>query len=305
MPHRRADQLLGLARGIGDRRIESTTLMQLGIMAFQRGLYHEARGFYQPALALARANGDRSVESGAINNLGETERALGNYDAAFDLFESGRRVAAEIGQRLSEAYLLCNMAQIALFRGDADESIRLGQESSELAVRLKDRDLQANLLGLRGNALTMLGRWDDAAACYRESAQLYREIGRPTMPPEPIAGLARLALARGDAVLAHETIAEVVAHFDGGGSVDGTEDPLLIYLTCHDVLRAVGEARSTEFLRRAHEQLMSRVDLLGEAERETFLANVPSHRAIAAAWSLFGSGASLERTSKATTAPES
>ncbi len=282
--HSRADQLLTLAREVGDRRVESTTLIQLGIIAFQRGHYHDARSFYQPALALARANGDRSVESGAINNLGETERLLGNYEAAFDLFETGRRLAAEIGQRVNESYLLCNMAQIAFLRGDAAGSIRLAGEATEIAERLKDRDLQAILLGIRAHSLTALSQWDEAASCYRESASLFREIGRPTMPPEPIAGLARLALARGDVAHARETIAEVIAHFDAGGSVDGTEDPLLIYLTCHDVLRAAGESRAHEFLHRAHEQLMSRADLLGEAERATFLANVPSHRSIVAAW---------------------
>ena len=62
------------------------------------------------------------------------------------------------------------------------------------------------------------------------------------MPPEPIAGLARVALARGDVAGAMATIAEVVAHFDAGGSVDGTEDPLWIYLTCHEVLAAAGSA---------------------------------------------------------------
>ncbi len=280
----RADQLLALARTLGDRRVESTTLMQLGIIAFQRGHYDEARGFYRQALALARANGDRSVESGAINNLGETERLLGNYEAAFDLFESGRRLCADIGQRMAESYLLCNMAQIAFQRGDAAGSVNWVKEATEIAERLKDRDLQAILLGIRAQALTALGDWDEAGACYRESASIFREIGRPTMPPEPIAGLARLALARGDLAQALATIAEVVAHFDSGGSVDGTEDPLLIYLTCHDVLGAAGEPRAVEFLRLAHGQLMSRAALLGDGERASFLANVPSHRAIVAAW---------------------
>jgi predicted ATPase/class 3 adenylate cyclase len=280
----RADQLLALARELGDRRVESTTLMQLGIIAFQRGHYDEARGFYRHALALARANGDRSVESGAINNLGETERLLGNYEAAFELFESGRRLCAEIGQRMAEGYLLCNMAQIAFQRGDAAGSVKWAKEATEIAERLKDRDLQAVLLGIRAHALAALGEWDEAAACYRESASIFREIGRPTMPPEPIAGLARLALARGDLAVARATIAEVVAHFDAGGSVDGTEDPLWIYLTCHDVLGAAGEARAVEFLRLAHSQLMDRAALLGDAERATFLGNVPSHRAIVAAW---------------------
>ena len=134
------------------------------------------------------------------------------------------------------------------------------------------------------HAHVALGEWDDAAACYRASLALFREIGRPTMVPEPIAGLARIALARGDVDGAMATIAEVVAHFDAGGSVDGSEDPMWIHLTCYQVLAAARSARSPEFLERAHTLLLERARPLDDAERASFLANVPSHRAVVAAW---------------------
>jgi hypothetical protein len=111
------------------------------------------------------------------------------------------------------------------------------------------------------------------------------------MPPEPIAGLARIALARGDLEGAMTTIGEVVAHFDAGGSVDGTEDPIWIYLTCHQVLAAAGSPRAAEFLDRAHALLSERAEPLGDAERASFLANVPTNRAVAAAWAAAGRGA--------------
>ena len=185
---------------------------------------------------------------------------------------------------MADAYLLCNMAHIAFLRGDATESIQWSDQAREIAKNLKDPDLQASLLGTRGHAHAALGQNDAAAACYRESVSIYHEIGRPTMPPEPIAGLARLALARGAVVEAMHLIADVIGHFDAGGTVDGTEDPLWIYLTCHQVLAAAASPRAPEFLARAHEVLMQRAEPLGAAERETFLGNVPSHRAIVAAW---------------------
>jgi hypothetical protein len=79
-------------------------------------------------------------------------------------------------------------------------------------------------------------------------------------------------------------IADVVAHFDSGGTVDGTEDPLWIYLTCHQVLAASASPRAGELLARGHELLMQRAAPLEPAERATFLGNVPSHRAIVAAF---------------------
>ena len=123
-----------------------------------------------------------------------------------------------------------------------------------------------------------------AADCYRESLALVGEIGRATMPPEPIAGLARLALTRAAIAKAAELIAEVIAHFDAGGTIDGTEEPLWIVLTCHQVLAASASPRASEFLARAHDLLMRRAEPLAPAERASFLEQVPSHRAIAEAW---------------------
>jgi len=282
------EESLVLAREVGNRRVEATTLGQLGILAMQRGRYGTARDYYRQALDVARAIGHRSLESGMINNLGEIEQQLGNYSAALELLQAGRRLSAEIGQRVAEAYLLCNMAISALRRGDSAGSIDWATQAMKLAADLEDRDLQATLRCVRAHAHAALGDWDEASACYRASLALFREIGRATMPPEPIAGLARIDLARGDVEAAMATIAEVIAHFDGGGSVDGTEDPIWIYLTCHEVLAAAASPRSAEFLDRAHALLSERAAPLGEAERTTFLANVPSHRAVVAARALSG-----------------
>jgi hypothetical protein len=145
-------------------------------------------------------------------------------------------------------------------------------------------DLQATLHCVCAHAHAALGELEEAAACYQASVALFREIGRITMPPEPIAGLARIALASGDGETAVATVAEIVAHFDGGGSIDGTEDPLWIYLTCHDVLAAEGAPRAEEFLTIAHRLLQERAALLGDDERASFLANVPTNRAVVAAW---------------------
>ena len=280
----RTEHCLALAREVGDRRIESTSLAQLGILAIQLGRYGIARGHYQQALAQARAIGDRAVEGVMLNNLGDIERFVGNYSLALELLQTARRVCREIGQRMSESYVLCNMAYVAYLRGDPAEAIEWAAQASDTAQDLKDRDLAASLQSTRAHACVALGRHEEAVACYREAVNIYREIGRPTMPPEPIAGLARLALSQGSVVEAMHLITDIVAHFDAGGTVDGTEDPVWIYFTCHQVLAETKAPRAAEFLQRAHEMLMQRAAPLSGSERETFLGNVPSHRAVMAAW---------------------
>ena len=94
------------------------------------------------------------------------------------------------------------------------------------------------------------------------------------------AGLARVALADGRADEAIVQVREVAAYLDAGGTVDGTEDPIGIYLACHDVLRAVGLDGGGVYLRDGHGQLMKRAEPLGPTERDGFLHRVPSHRAL-------------------------
>ncbi|MEO8311332.1 MAG: adenylate/guanylate cyclase domain-containing protein [Caldimonas sp.] len=275
---------LVVAREIGERRLESTILGQLGIIAGQHGEYGAARDRTRQAIEVARAIGHRTVESAMINNLGEIEQKLGNYDAALEWFHDGRRLCAEIGQRMADAYLLCNMATCAFRRGDHANAIAWSTEAGTAAEAMKDRDLIAIVRCGQGHALHALGDWDAAAAAYRESTAMFRELGRATMPPEPMAGLARVALAQGDTAQALAIVEEIVAHFDAGGTVDGTEDPLWIHLTCYRALAAGNDKRAAVFLRQAHELLMVRTALLADGERATFLANVPSHREIVEAW---------------------
>ena len=46
--------------------------------------------------------------------------------------------------------------------------------------------------------------------------------------------------------------------------------------------------RAAEFLERAHALLSERAALLDDAERASFLADVPTNRAVAAAWAAAG-----------------
>jgi hypothetical protein len=107
-----------------------------------------------------------------------------------------------------------------------------------------------------------------------------------------------VAAAAEHAAMAEAHVAEIVAHFDAGGNVDGAEDPMWIYLTCHQVLAAAGSPRAAAFLAGAHLLLMEHAKSLDGAERKSFLGNVPTHRAIVAAWEATQPAGSQESAGK-------
>jgi hypothetical protein len=97
------------------------------------------------------------------------------------------------------------------------------------------------------------------------------------------AGLADVARRRGDL---HEALAYVERCWPDivAGQVQG-EEPMPVYLSCYEVLTAVGDGRTAVVLAQAVAHLQRQIEALGDDElaRQTFMAAVPSHRALLAA----------------------
>jgi citrate synthase len=109
-------------------------------------------------------------------------------------------------------------------------------------------------------------------------------MDQPHLVTDPLAGLARVAMAQGDLAQAQAHIEEIVAHLESG-SLDGTDEPFRIYLTCHRVLRANGDPRAEALLDTARRLLQEDAAKIGdEGLRRSFLENVAAHRQILAAW---------------------
>lgn len=147
---------------------------------------------------------------------------------------------------------------------------------------------QAFALVRLGHALAALGELSEAAAAYQEALDLRREMGQRHLAPEPLAGLARVALARDDPEAALAYVEEILRHLETG-SVDGTDEPLRIYLTCCRVLKAHNDLRAEEVLEEAHNLLQERAAKIGDEElRRSFLENVAAHRELVSEWQAVG-----------------
>jgi hypothetical protein len=99
------------------------------------------------------------------------------------------------------------------------------------------------------------------------------------------AGLARAAVAQGDLATALAHVSEILAYLAEGGGLQGTWEPLRIYLTCYQVLQLAGDQKADEILETAFnllEELASRIP--DQAYRSLFLEKVPWHREILSAW---------------------
>jgi hypothetical protein len=136
-----------------------------------------------------------------------------------------------------------------------------------------------------GHALLGLGRPTEAADAYKQALNLHREKGQHHLVAEPLAGLARVALAQGDRTGALAHVGEILDHMEAHPALLGTWEPLRIYLTCYRVLQASGDPRAGELLDAAYHLLQERAAGIEDDDlRRSFLENVAAHGEIVATW---------------------
>jgi predicted ATPase/class 3 adenylate cyclase len=280
-----AREALPLARQANDRRGEGNILNILGTIGIAQGDYFAAKGDLEGFLTIARELGDLERESIALNNLGVAHTCLGDQAAAKTYFQRMLDIAVEMGDRVLESTALVNLAWVASTEGDWQSA----KEYAEAGVAMK-REYEhiegvAEGLVWLGHAWLGLGQPGKAISAYGESLTLRRELDQPNLAMAVLAGTAQAALAQEDLPTALEHVDEIMTYLNQGGTLQGSWEPLRIYLTCFEILDAVNDPRAGEILKKAFTILQKQASRIpNEVDRTRFLENVPWHREIVKEW---------------------
>ena len=117
----------------------------------------------------------------------------------------------------------------------------------------------------------------------RKSIALRRELNQINLVLEPTAGMAQVALEEGDLPQAKTCVEEILNALQAG-ALPSIEQPLQIYLTCYQVLKASQDPRALATLDTAYHLLQAWAAKIEEEElRSSLLENVTANRAIIAA----------------------
>jgi len=280
-----AKRALSMARQADDHRAEGNTLNILGLINIAQADFFAALNYLSGFLSIAREIGDLEREIIALNNLGVVLTRLGDYPAARDNFQQILTIAKETGDRSSESTALINLGWVTAAQGEWDSARKYSEAG--IAKKREHENLEVMAEGLiwLGHAWLGLDQPEKAVAAYRESLAIRQKLDQPHLAMGGKAGLARTAVAQGDLALALEYVNEIVSYLDGGGSLQGTWEPLRIYLTCYQVHRLAGDSKAEEILEIAFNLLQEQASRIPDQEyRSLFLENVPWHRDIMSAW---------------------
>jgi tetratricopeptide (TPR) repeat protein len=268
----------------GLRRVEGLYLNTLSIINSRQQDVIATLDLCRQCLLIARELGNRQNEATAFGNLGQAWLDVGEHtQAKFNLGE-GLRLARAAGYLRDEPYILTGLSRLALWQGDFAFALAHAQAALDIAIAVGDRNAEGEGLCHLGDAELALGRHEAAKAALERAHGVTLALGDLSRY-DVQAGLARVALAQGDATGAMQAVEGLLAHHAGGGTFTGTNWPGLIWLSCHKVLAHAGDPRAAEVLATANAELQTRAAAITDSTlRHSFVDNIPEHREIVAAW---------------------
>ncbi len=278
-----AESTLAAARALGLRSVEALALNALAAIANEQEDWMDGLDKFQQKLQVERDLGNARSTSTTLVNMGALWLELGQNAQARGHLEEGLQLVRAVGDRATECYPLLSLAVLALREGDAASALAHAQSALDIAVAMHDPLIEANALCRLGDAEVLLGRLDAAEAAFLRAHTTASTL-KHARQYDAAAGLARVALARGDPPRYLAPVQGLIDHLAADGTLQGT-DSRRIRLTCYRWLAHVGDPRAVEALADAHAELQAVAAAITDAAvRDGFMENIEEHRQIVAAF---------------------
>jgi CHAT domain-containing protein/Tfp pilus assembly protein PilF len=168
---------LSIAREVGDREQEATTLNNIGSVYDTIGQIQQALKYFNAALPIFRELGDRSGEASILNNIGLAYDNLKRPQEALESYNLALPIAKKVGDRSKEAIILNN---IGLANDNIGEPLQaLESYNRALAVYRKAGNSreEATTLSNIGAVYSAIGQTHEALEYYKQSLPIRKKVG--------------------------------------------------------------------------------------------------------------------------------
>jgi non-specific serine/threonine protein kinase len=170
-----ADALI--AGGTADDAARARVLVARAVDASGRGRQDEAVTHLEEAVYSARAAGDRPLESSTLLLLGLSRSGTGDVDRAATALRACVDLTGGAGELHVRSQALAALGRVALMRGDPDEAEALGRQALLLNTDLGDRSTTAFVLEVLASAATAERRPERAATLLGAADALWPHSG--------------------------------------------------------------------------------------------------------------------------------
>jgi tetratricopeptide (TPR) repeat protein len=278
------EQGLSIVRETGDRRTEGELFVGLSTLASRQGDWATGMSRIRQGLEIFQSIGDRVAYADGLESLARMSLEQGDFSSAQAQFEETLAISNETGYQWGTCAALLGLGERSFYCGDPQTARIYARQALQQALEMQLRPLQARIRLLLGHTLSGPEEQSEAFESYQLALNLYRALDRPQNVCEALAGLAELARAQGDLMRANTLVAEILTLL-ATTRLDGSDDPLQIYLTCYRVLCASQDPRAADLLQAGYNLLQARSAGTGSPEiKRMYLENFPAHRELAAEW---------------------
>jgi CHAT domain-containing protein/tetratricopeptide (TPR) repeat protein len=160
------ERALALAEKTNDVRMKIDMLGNIGRILSESGQYDAADTRLNRARVLAEQAGYAEQLAATLAALGNLEIERRRWTQADDYLSRARSLLAGIGDPPAIGQVLLSMARIEIERGRAGAGVTLAQQARDKLASVGRPSALADAEVLYGEALTSLGRWDEAIATF-------------------------------------------------------------------------------------------------------------------------------------------
>jgi tetratricopeptide (TPR) repeat protein len=275
------EKAIHIRREIGNDEGRALAHEFLGNLYRMTGQYDLARAQYDEAYSIDVRIEHKEQTFSTLTAFATLYRELGDYDRAQDALEQAADYLPEPDSHLNLHYLI-NTSLLKTLTGDPGGALALGKEALTLSEELPW--FQAPASKNLGHALLALGELEKAEDYYQRATAAYRDYQQDHLAPEPLAGLARIALLRGkprEALAAMQTCLPALE----SGTLQGPDRLLWVYLVCHQALAANDNPLASGIIQTAHRILTQRAEsILDVKVRQAYLTGVRENFEINTIW---------------------
>jgi len=269
---------LSIFQDVGDQHDLMRVQYSLGAFDKNRFEYEQAKEHFEEGLRLSQELGDQHLEVTLCYALTDLFEVCGQSATARDRYRSVLSLTRKISARGLEARALLGLGSTFYALGESEEALPYIEKSLALAQEISERYVQAFALKALGHVLADISKHDQARLAYQQSLELRLAMGHATEAIETQAGLARLCLLEGDLDQAIDYVEDILRHLEIG-KLEGTEQPLLVYLTCYRVLQAGKDHRADAVLKEGYRFMLKVAEKFSDEKlRRSYLENVAAHR---------------------------
>lgn len=253
------EQSLSLAESFGDRFVEATSHVHLGIIDdVAHGHHRQADAHFDQAALIARLTGDPYLKGIVRRGQGRNAMRVGDFDRAKQYFGEALDIARTLDNTRALGDSVCCLAQLAIASGQDRVAIEQGQQALLLARDTGRRHAGASALLVLGRAHERLGSDVEAMSEYSQAVAIAEMLDLPYLMCDAMTGLASAAGSMGSTTLASR-VARRVADYLLEHQLAGCEEPGWNTVVAYRALSGRDDERAADVLRMGGRLIAQRI----------------------------------------------